>query len=263
MSRRVAAAAGEQGVRLPGGWVIDDGDEVVIPDIEWDAITVNSDLLLRLEDLGSTNAVPTPVPSYRDLQRALGGASSPVSIENRLSDLESSFNAHSVDRTGVHGIDDTDLLETENGSQTKADAARDQANAHSDQHAGDTTNVHGIPDTAKLGWLQSVDLTGVSEGEVLTRSGNGYVFAPQAAAPSPTVTEATVTMTRWEQNYSFASALDAWSMVHNLGTKSVHVDLFDPNGNPIEGNVLYPDDNTVRVEFYLPQAGYAHAWALI
>lgn len=256
MSRRVAAAAGEQGVRLPGGWVIDDGDEVVIPDTEWDTITTDAALLLRLEDLGVTSTVPTPVPSYRDLQRALGGASSPVSIENRLTDLESDFNAHSVDRTGVHGIDDTDLLETEAGSQTKADAARDQANAHSDQHAGDTTNVHGIPDTAKLAWLQSVDLTGVADGEVLTRSGNGYVFAPAGAAGG-------ATLTRWEQNYSFASALNEWPMVHNLGTKAVHIDLFDPNGNPIEGNVLYPDDNTVRVEFYLPQAGYAHAWALI
>lgn len=73
MSRRVAARTGERGVRLPLGWVLDGGDQVVITDNEWNLILADTATLNRLDDLGTTISPVDPVPTWRDMQRGLGG----------------------------------------------------------------------------------------------------------------------------------------------------------------------------------------------
>lgn len=75
MSRKVAAVAGAESVVLPGGWVLDGGDQVVVDDNEWALISEEPSLVLLLVDLGVTTDALTPVPSVRDVQQA---ASTPV-----------------------------------------------------------------------------------------------------------------------------------------------------------------------------------------
>jgi hypothetical protein len=78
--------------------------------------------------------------------------------DTEVSDLADStavaIDAHATDTTGVHGIADTALLETQAGAQAKADAAQDAAELTAttavEAHRADTTDVHGIADTALL-----------------------------------------------------------------------------------------------------------------
>lgn len=213
MPRRIEGSNGEAGIILPGGWVLDAGDQVVVPDDEWTEIRNIEDLFPRLDDLGSTVETPTPVPTYRDLQRAVAGGS--VGLEALISTL------------------DTDL----------------QA------HKADTIGVHGITDTSKLGWNQQVNVAGAVEGDVLTRVGTAWTPEAPAAGGGGGATA-------WEMTFNFAVATADWVLAHSKGTFSVHVETFDNSNNPIEGNVIYTDLNTVHVEFYFPQAGYARAWGL-
>lgn len=73
MPRRVSASTGEKGVVLPGGWVLDAGDEVVVSDSEWAEIQTDTLIRDRVDDEGTTTDDPTPVPSFRDIQRGAGG----------------------------------------------------------------------------------------------------------------------------------------------------------------------------------------------
>lgn len=152
MARRVRGSNGTANVVLPGGWVLDDNDEVVVPDAEWDKILDDIDLADRLDDMGYTADEPTPVPSFRDIQRM------------------------------------------------------------------------------------------VLDGPTGGGGGTG---------PTP-----------WSATYTFAVASDDWVLPHSKGTKAVHVETFDNSDNPLDGNVLYTDTNTIHVQFYFPQSGYARAWAL-
>jgi hypothetical protein len=210
MPRRIEGSTGEAGIVLPGGWVLDAGDIVVVPDDEWAEIKDSEALFPRLEDLGATIDPPTPVPTYRDLQRAVAGGS-----------------------TGL-------------------EAQIDAVNASLLAHLGDTTDVHGIVDTAKLAWLQQVSLTGADVGEVLTKTGaSAYGFSPAAGGGADT----------WEQTYNFASASTDWVINHGQGTKSIHVEVENTSGQPMEAKVVYVDLNTIRVEHYFAEAGNARLWS--
>lgn len=69
MTRKVMASPGSKSVVLPGGWVLDAGDQVVIDDAQWAIITANTSLVVMLTDLGEVTDPITQVPSYRDIQR--------------------------------------------------------------------------------------------------------------------------------------------------------------------------------------------------
>lgn len=105
MARRIQAFDGVENLALPGGWHLDEGDEVVIPDEEWEQITDQEDLLLYLVDLGETTDFPDPVPSFRDMQRTTAGGSEGLAAQ--VEALEVFLSAHLADTTDVHGIIDT------------------------------------------------------------------------------------------------------------------------------------------------------------
>lgn len=148
MSHRVQAVTGVRGLTLPGGWELNGGDTVVVSDTEWTQIASDVETLGRLVDLGSTTDLPDPVPTWRDIQRAT--AAGPTGLEAEVAALNAELGAHEARTTSVHGIDDTALLETHAGAQTRADSALAAALAALSTHAADTTNVHGISDTALL-----------------------------------------------------------------------------------------------------------------
>lgn len=75
--------------------------------------------------------------SEAELQQALDDLESQTDAD--LSALEADFTAHVNDTTGVHGIPDTSLLETQAGATAKIGI-----------HSSTTTNVHGIVDTGEL-----------------------------------------------------------------------------------------------------------------
>lgn len=227
MSRRVRGASGVSGLTLPGGWVLDDGDIVVVSDEEWDKITGDLTIVGLIDDLGTTTEIPDPVPTWRDIQRTVSQGN--AGLEAEIEVLETVVTDHLADTINVHGIPDTSLLETVTGSQNKADQAEADAKAYTDTHAADTTDVHGIADTSLLATKDYVDTTSAHS---------------------------------WEAVYNFATPTDSWVIPHGRGTQAIHVETFDNNDHPLEGNVLYPDLNTVRIEYYYAQAGYARAWAL-
>jgi hypothetical protein len=135
------------GVALPNGWVLDAGDEVVIPDTEWTLVEDTPDLLDQLLDLGTTTDLPPSPPSWRDIQRQVGGGTS-----GSVDDVAAALGAHIADTTDVHGISDTADLETQAGAASKVSS-----------HNADTTGVHGIADTADLATKAYVDAA-VSSG---------------------------------------------------------------------------------------------------
>jgi hypothetical protein len=59
-----------------------------------------------------------------------------------------------------------------------------------------------------------------------------------------------------ESEYSFPSPALQWVIVHNLNTNPT-VKLFDLYGIEVGADVLFPDKNTVIVQFALPYAGVA------
>lgn len=54
---------------------------------------------------------------------------------------------------------------------------------------------------------------------------------------------------------TFVTATNPWEHIHGLGTKGVSVYTEDSSGEELEGNVTYPDDNTVRVTFAFNMTG--------
>lgn len=91
MARRVRGANAVKGLVLPGGWVLDHGDEVVIPNDEWTQIKSDDETLGRLDDLGSTADTPDVPPSFRDFQQSVGdapGGGGGATVLNDLEDVE-------------------------------------------------------------------------------------------------------------------------------------------------------------------------------
>lgn len=148
MARRVRGAGGISEVTLPEGWVLAEGDTVVISDAEWDQIAKDPALSLRVDDLGSTTDAVDPVPTWRDIQRKT--STGDIGLEAQIDAVATDLATHEGDTTDVHGIPDTSLLETIAGAQSKADTALATADANLSLHAAQTTNVHGIADTSNL-----------------------------------------------------------------------------------------------------------------
>ena len=69
MARLVEAVAGVTEVALPGGWVLDGGDQIVIPDAEWKKCLKDEYLSAVLIDGGPTTDPAPEAPNYRDFQR--------------------------------------------------------------------------------------------------------------------------------------------------------------------------------------------------
>ena len=57
------------------------------------------------------------------------------------------------------------------------------------------------------------------------------------------------------QEQSFPAATTSWTITHGQGTKGMSVYTQNSLGVPIRGDISYPDDNTVQVDFYHPQTG--------
>lgn len=57
--------------------------------------------------------------------------------------------------------------------------------------------------------------------------------------------------------FSFATAMTTWTMLHNFGYSQVSVVTFDPSGAEIQGDVRYLDSLTAEVTWYYPTAGTA------
>lgn len=55
--------------------------------------------------------------------------------------------------------------------------------------------------------------------------------------------------------FNFATAVDPWVMVHNFGVNQVLVQAYDPEGNAIDGDVTYVDENTVQIDWFAPVSG--------
>lgn len=203
MARRVKAGPGVAGLVLPRGWVLDSGDEVVIPDAEWDEIEADEVASSRIKDLGYTSEQPDEVPSYRDLQRAF--SSGDAGLESQIEAVDLALSTH----------------------------------------AGDTTNVHGIVDTAKLGWNQSVSVDGATNGDVLT------LISGQWVGSAPAVD------TDYSQEFIFASPAQVWTCNHGQGHRALSVETLDANNNRLLGEVTYPTDNQIQIEWYYPMSGKA------
>lgn len=142
MSRIVEAITGVRGLTLPNGWVLDGGDQVTISDDVWAQIEADVETLGRLTDLGSTTNVPDPVPTWRDVQRAV--SSTPTGLEAEVNALNTELGNHEAATTNVHGIVDTSLLETQSGAQSKADAALASANSYTDTKVATVTSYNAL-----------------------------------------------------------------------------------------------------------------------
>lgn len=105
MARKVRGAGGISEVTLPGGWVLAEGDIVVISDAEWEIIFANPDLSLRVDDLGTTTDPVATVPSWRDIQRQTSGGS--TGLEAQINTVSADLAEHEVQTFDVHGIPDT------------------------------------------------------------------------------------------------------------------------------------------------------------
>lgn len=70
MARQIQIVADLLGIQLPGGWILNGGDVVVVSDDEWDQIDTDEYLSARVIDQGTTTAAVMVVPTWRDLQWA-------------------------------------------------------------------------------------------------------------------------------------------------------------------------------------------------
>lgn len=61
----------------------------------------------------------------------------------------------------------------------------------------------------------------------------------------------------YEAVYSFAQPSTLWVIEHNLGSYAVDVQTFDGNGEPLEANVRFPDENHLEIDWYFPTSGLA------
>ena len=80
--------------------------------------------------------------------------------------LQASLTSHAADTTGIHGIADTALLETQSGAQTKANASRDAILAMRGSASGFASlTVDGHVPTAQIPAIAIVSTTPVSSEE--------------------------------------------------------------------------------------------------
>lgn len=63
--------------------------------------------------------------------------------------------------------------------------------------------------------------------------------------------------TSFELTQGFATPSTLWVIDHGFGTYGVEVICVDQNGELIEGNVRYPSENRVEVDWFYPTAGTA------
>lgn len=56
--------------------------------------------------------------------------------------------------------------------------------------------------------------------------------------------------------FNFAIATSVWTCPHGFGKKGMPVMTFDANGDELVGDISYPDDDTVQVEWFYPTSGY-------
>lgn len=66
--------------------------------------------------------------------------------------------------------------------------------------------------------------------------------------------------TSYELTQGFASPSTLWVITHGFGTSALSVNTFDHNGDAIEGNVRFPDDNSIEVEWFYPTSGSAQVF---
>jgi len=73
MSRAITTIVGATDIPLPNGWSISSGDTVVVSDEIWQQILTDDRLAANVVDLGSTTDAETDPPTWRDMQRNVGG----------------------------------------------------------------------------------------------------------------------------------------------------------------------------------------------
>lgn len=115
-------------------------------------------------------------------------------------------------------------------------------------HEAATTNVHGIADTSRL---LVGDGTAPTADEVPTwnPAASAYTPKPLPTPPAP-----------YYQEFSFASAASVWTISHNQNTFGLSITTFDANGTAVEGDVEYPDANTIQVSWFYPMTGTARVF---
>lgn len=62
------------------------------------------------------------------------------------------------------------------------------------------------------------------------------------------------------QEFGFAVASATWTIAHNQNTYGLSVVTLDLNGDVVEGNVEYPDMNTIVVYWYSAMSGTARVY---
>ena len=87
------------------------------------------------------------------MAKLIDGADSNLNTLRELGDVVTLHQAHVDATTNIHGINDTAVLETITGAQSKADLA---ASGAVSDHNSATVNVHGIANTADLAVLDDV-----------------------------------------------------------------------------------------------------------
>lgn len=63
----------------------------------------------------------------------------------------------------------------------------------------------------------------------------------------------------YESTFTFAIPSALWTIVHGED-RYLSIDTYDNNGDPVVGDVRYPDRNTITVTFYSPMSGYANLY---
>jgi hypothetical protein len=121
---------------------------------------------------------------------------------------QAKVDTHSADTTGVHGIADTSLLETQTGAQTKATAAQSAA-----------ISTAATDATTKASAAQAAAISAAATDATTKAS------AAQAAAISAAATDATTKAGNAQTAATAAAATDATAKV------AVHVSATDPHGD--------------------------------
>ena len=64
----------------------------------------------------------------------------------------------------------------------------------------------------------------------------------------------------YDQTWFFNSASTTWEVTHGQGSYALNVETLDINGDPFEGDVLYPDPDTIRINWFYPEVGVARVY---
>lgn len=88
----------------------------------------------------------------------------------------------------------------------------------------------------------------------------GAVFLLDYIRVNPGIIGGEETGDDYEQEFSFSSSVTPWIATHNQGHRNLNVYTEDTLGNVLRGDVSYPNDNQVRVDFYYSQTGKMRVW---